>query len=63
MQTTALLAAGIDGWVTPFQLLRIFGEALVSAPLPAVSARDNGRALAAVSGVGVEAALGIRVAF
>jgi hypothetical protein len=62
-QTAVLVAAGIDGWIMPFDFARIFAEALVGAPLKAVNAEDDGRTVVGVSGGGVEAALGTRVVF
>jgi hypothetical protein len=62
-ETAVLVGAGMDGWIAPFDSTRIFAEALVEAPLQAVGAKDDGRTVVAVSGAGVEVAVGIRIAF
>lgn len=62
-ETAVLIGAGMDGWIAPLDAARFFAEALVEAPIQAVGANDSGHSVVAVSGAGVEVALGIRVAF
>jgi hypothetical protein len=62
-ETAVLAGAGMDGWIAPLDSVRVVAEALVKAPLQAASANDAGHSVVAVSGVGVEAAVGIHVAF
>ncbi len=62
-ETAVLVGAGMQGWIAPFDSTRFFAEALVEAPLQAVGAKDDGRTVVAVAGAGVEAAVGIHVAF
>ncbi len=61
--TTLLVGAGIDGWIGLGSRASFVGEALVDAPLRAVTAADGGRQVVGVSGAGIEGGIGIRVAF
>lgn len=61
--TAILVGAGMDGWIGFSRAVRVVAEVLVDAPLRAVSAGDGDRQVVAVSGAGIEAGLGVRLAF
>lgn len=60
---TLLVGAGVDGWVRLGAATALVAELLIDTQTRPVSANDDGRSVVALSGVGVEGGVGVRVAF